>query len=76
MAAVLRELEKVVDVSEPTTLGDLLGLSDAHANLAFQTVAFGIIDNVESRAADLQREAASLGATLDVCINSYSGLSV
>ncbi|KAF5845933.1 hypothetical protein GGP41_008446 [Bipolaris sorokiniana] len=39
------------------------------------TIAFGIIDLVESRAADLQREANNLGATLDICINSYDGLS-
>ncbi|EUC47811.1 hypothetical protein COCMIDRAFT_3288 [Bipolaris oryzae ATCC 44560] len=38
------------------------------------TIAFAIIDLVQSRAADLQREANSLGATLDVCINSYQGL--
>ncbi|KAF9698383.1 hypothetical protein EKO04_003925 [Ascochyta lentis] len=39
------------------------------------TLAFGTIDLVESRAADLQREANSLGATFDICINSYKGIS-
>ncbi|KAL6704378.1 hypothetical protein ACN47E_008230 [Coniothyrium glycines] len=38
------------------------------------TIAFAIIDLVESRAADLQREANNLGGTLDICINSYEGL--
>ncbi|KAK2007903.1 UVI-1 [Colletotrichum eremochloae] len=38
------------------------------------TIAFRIIDLVDSRAADLQREATALGGTLDTCINSYEGL--
>nr|BAA96293.1 UVI-1 [Bipolaris oryzae]BAA96294.1 UVI-1 [Bipolaris oryzae] len=38
------------------------------------TIAFAIIDLVQSRAADLQREANNLGGTLDICINSYQGL--
>ncbi|CAN9101752.1 hypothetical protein CUC08_Gglean008568 [Alternaria sp. MG1] len=39
------------------------------------TIAFGLIDAVESRASDLQREANSLDGTLTICINSYEGLS-
>ncbi|USP79085.1 uncharacterized protein yc1106_06359 [Curvularia clavata] len=38
------------------------------------TIAFGLIDSVESRAADLQSQANTLGATLDICINSYEGI--
>ncbi|KAK2013297.1 hypothetical protein LZ32DRAFT_676385 [Colletotrichum eremochloae] len=39
------------------------------------TIAFGLIDTVESRAADLHQQAASLGATLDVCIEKYEGIA-
>ena len=47
----------------------------ALANGYLQTIAFGLIDAVESRASDLQREANSLDGTLTICINSYEGLS-
>ncbi|KAJ5055741.1 UVI-1 [Bipolaris maydis] len=40
------------------------------------TIAFGIIDVAESHAADLQDQTNSLIGTLDICINSYQGLSV
>ncbi|XP_014555455.1 hypothetical protein COCVIDRAFT_102275 [Bipolaris victoriae FI3] len=39
------------------------------------TIAFMLIDTVQSRSADLIKEANNLGATLDVCINSYQGLA-
>lgn len=39
------------------------------------TIAFQLIDTVESRAADLQNQAASLKSTIMVCINSYEGVS-
>ncbi|EOA91472.1 hypothetical protein ACJQWK_03078 [Exserohilum turcicum] len=38
-------------------------------------IAFDLIDLVEARASDLQKETNALGATLDVCINSYKGIS-
>ncbi|KAJ4379380.1 hypothetical protein N0V86_005425 [Didymella sp. IMI 355093] len=40
------------------------------------TIAFGLIDAVESRASDLQAQAQSLGGTLDTAIRSYDGLSL
>ncbi|CAG5171171.1 uncharacterized protein ALTATR162_LOCUS7287 [Alternaria atra] len=40
------------------------------------TIAFGLIDTVQSRASDLQSQANSLSGTLQVCINSYDGLSL
>jgi hypothetical protein len=39
-----------------------------------QTIAFGLIDNVQSRATDLTAQANSLTGTITVAINSYSGL--
>lgn len=39
------------------------------------TIAFMLIDAVESRASDLQNQANSLDGTLTICINSYDGLS-
>jgi len=39
------------------------------------TIAFAIIDLVESRAMDLTNQANMLDGTLTICINSYSGLS-
>jgi hypothetical protein len=39
-----------------------------------QTIAFALIDKVESRASDLQQQAGSLGMTLTTAIDSYSGL--
>jgi hypothetical protein len=47
---------------------ELLGLTP------FQTIAFGLIDAVESRASDLQSQANSLGQTIDTAINSYEGI--
>ncbi|KAK1961676.1 UVI-1 [Colletotrichum sublineola] len=40
------------------------------------TIAFGIIDLVESQAEDLMSQANSLGSSLEVCIQSYDGLSL
>ncbi|KAF2998488.1 hypothetical protein E8E13_003103 [Curvularia kusanoi] len=40
------------------------------------TIAFGLIDQVESRAADLQAQAQTLDGTLQVCIDSYSGINL
>ncbi|KAJ4331154.1 hypothetical protein N0V87_009382 [Didymella glomerata] len=40
------------------------------------TIAFGLIDTVESRASDLQAQANSLSGSLDVCIQKYEGLSL
>jgi hypothetical protein len=39
-----------------------------------QTIAFGLIDNVQSRASDLTQQANMLTGTITVAINSYSGL--
>jgi len=39
------------------------------------TIAFGLIDTVESRASDLQSQAQSLSGTLTVCIQKYEGLT-
>lgn len=41
-----------------------------------QTIAFGLIDSVESRAADLQASAQSLSGTLDTTIQMYQGLDL
>jgi hypothetical protein len=41
-----------------------------------KTIAFGVIDLVQSRAGDLQREANSLDGTLTTAINSYQGLGL
>ncbi|PVH68622.1 hypothetical protein DL98DRAFT_522641 [Cadophora sp. DSE1049] len=40
------------------------------------TVAFALIDSVQSRATDLQNQAGSLDGTLTTAINSYSGISL
>ncbi|KAF3046211.1 hypothetical protein E8E11_009286 [Didymella keratinophila] len=40
------------------------------------TIAFGLIDAVESRTSDLQAQANSLSGSLDVCIQKYEGLSL
>jgi hypothetical protein len=40
-----------------------------------QTIAFGLIDLVESRASDLQSQAQSLSGTITIAINSYEGLT-
>jgi hypothetical protein len=47
----------------------------ALANGYLQTIAFMLIDTVQSRASDLQNQANSLDGTLTICINSYSGVS-
>ncbi|KAL1794868.1 hypothetical protein ACET3X_006684 [Alternaria dauci] len=39
------------------------------------TIAFGLIDLVESRSSDLTTQANSLSGTLTICIQSYEGLS-
>jgi hypothetical protein len=38
-----------------------------------QTIAFMLIDTVQSKASDLQSQANALSMTLDTCINQYSG---
>ncbi|KAI0447167.1 UVI-1 [Xylaria telfairii] len=40
------------------------------------TIAISLIDLVESRTKDLQSEANNLGSTLDLAIQTYSGLNV
>ena len=40
------------------------------------TIAFGLIDKVESRSQDLQNQAGSLGMTIDTAISSFDGLSL
>ncbi|KAI6546597.1 hypothetical protein MCOR05_000539 [Pyricularia oryzae] len=40
------------------------------------TIAFGLIDLVQSRASDLTTQANQLGGTIEVCIQSYEGLGV
>jgi hypothetical protein len=40
-----------------------------------QTIAFGLIDSVQSRASDLQSQASSLDGTLQIAIRSYEGIS-
>ena len=47
----------------------------ALANSYLQTIAFGLIDTVESRASDLQSQAQSLSGTPTVCIQKYEGLT-
>jgi hypothetical protein len=80
VAAVLRQVEGVVDVSFllhfPYCSKHNAQLMFALANSHIQTIAFGLIDTVQSRASDLQSQANSLSGTLQVCINSYDGLSL
>ena len=45
-------------------------------NTPIQTVTFSLIDNVESRASDLQAQGGSLKGTLTIAIESYDGLSL
>ncbi|KAH6685307.1 UVI-1 protein [Plectosphaerella plurivora] len=40
------------------------------------TVAFKLIDNVQSRADDLRREAGSLGSTITIAIDQFEGLNL
>ncbi|KAH7345969.1 hypothetical protein BKA66DRAFT_602980 [Pyrenochaeta sp. MPI-SDFR-AT-0127] len=40
------------------------------------TVAFNLIENVQSRSSDLQAQAQSLSGTIEAAINSYDGVSV
>ena len=40
-----------------------------------KTIAFALIDTVESRAKDLQGQASALGNTLDLAINRYQGIA-
>jgi hypothetical protein len=40
-----------------------------------KTIAFALIDTVESRAQDLQGQASALGNTLDLAINRYQGIT-
>ncbi|CBX98951.1 hypothetical protein IAQ61_007440 [Plenodomus lingam] len=40
------------------------------------TIAFSLIDSVQSRATDIQAQAASLDGTLSICITKYDGLSL
>ncbi|EHK97582.1 UVI-1h [Glarea lozoyensis ATCC 20868] len=40
------------------------------------TVAFALIDSVQSRATDLQSQASSLSGTITTAINAYDGLSL
>jgi len=41
-----------------------------------KTIAVGLIDIVDSRASDLQREASALDNTLEVTIQKYEGLAL
>lgn len=41
-----------------------------------QQIAITLIDTVPSRSRDLESEANSLGATLDLAIHQYEGLQV
>jgi len=45
------------------------------AHLSSQTIAFNLIDTVQSRDADLQEQAGNLGMTIDQAINKYEGLA-
>ncbi|KAL7780447.1 hypothetical protein CFE70_010470, partial [Pyrenophora teres f. teres 0-1] len=85
IAAVLRQVEKVVDVSfylpftfslyngitaSPTRSGFLI------TNICMQTIAFGLIATFEARANDFKTQAGMLTGSLQVCIASYDGISV
>jgi hypothetical protein len=71
VSAVLRQVESIVDVSGPFSFSSpqLLQTSDI-----YKTLAFTLIDDVESHAADIQEQAQSLDGTLTTCINAYSGI--
>lgn len=78
VAAVLRQIEGVVDVSlGPPTNWETTGLNQLTCFFFTpQTVAFMLIDTVQSRASDLQSQANSLDMTLATCINSYEGVNL
>jgi hypothetical protein len=40
------------------------------------TIAFALINNVQSRATDIQAQANSLSGTITIAINAYDGLSI
>jgi hypothetical protein len=41
-----------------------------------QTIAFALIDTVQSKAADLQQQAGSLDGTLTIAIDKYQGIAL
>ena len=72
MAAVLRQVENVVDVSSIR----LFPISVRTPPLTcLQTIAFSLIDLVESRTKDLEADAKSLDGSLETCIKAYDGIT-
>jgi hypothetical protein len=82
IAQVLRQVENVVDVSLYLLLPPPPLLHPHRPPIVFvfsltsyQTIALGLIDTVQSRAADLQNQADSLGMTLNTAIEKYQGIT-
>jgi len=72
VAAVLRSLEGIVDVCDLDVLGKSVSVSDHFS----QSVAFSLIDTVQSRSGDIQAQASSLDASITNAIKAYEGLSL
>ncbi|OHF02680.1 UVI-1 protein [Colletotrichum orchidophilum] len=75
VAAVLRQVENVVDVS---LAPHIFLMKSVWLTLmgAFKSVAFALIDAVQSRATDLQAQASMLSGTITTTIDRYQGLSL
>lgn len=81
VAAVLRQIEGVVDVSIlpcPLYTGataSLFGLNFLFTDMLIQTIAFMLIDTFQARASDFQNEAGALKGSITVCIGKYEGIA-
>lgn len=72
VAAVLRQVENVVDVSNQPSIF----VYEWSLICVIQTIAFSLIDIVEGQTDELQNQANSLGMTLKTAIGSYDGLAL
>ncbi|KAF3027932.1 hypothetical protein E8E12_000129 [Didymella heteroderae] len=57
-------------------IGQPMSLVLRQVESVVDTIAFSLIDTVQSRTSDLQGQAASLDGSLQTAINSYDGLSL
>lgn len=76
VAAILRQIEKVVDVSAHICRKSTARVL-AHIFLctdALQTIAYGLINLVQSRASDLTLQANALSSSIETAIDSYDGI--
>ncbi|KAK0377859.1 UVI-1 protein [Colletotrichum limetticola] len=74
IAAVLRQVEKVVDVSSPSPVCPIKKVW--LTLLRLKSVAFALIGAVQSRATDLQVQAGMLTGTITTTIDRYEGLKL